>query len=1308
MKNIILVIFLAVSCLKNNNILKNMNKNINEELILAIEEGKIFQVSSLIDEGADVNYVNKDNKSVLEIAINKASIEIIKILLENDVKINKEEDIAKIYDLALNKSRCDIVEYEIIKLMKSMGYNLKDGIVDRDKQFLALCCTSSVDELKKFIEVKNVDPSQVKSALNTCLHSEKIDIAKFLIENYKMDLDFKDDYCGDSSLLMACSKGYIDIVNLILDRNTNININDNDKNVYDGRTPLHLACLKDNLELAKLLLSRGANVNHEESDGCTALMHASCGSEELVKLLLDYKADVNIKNKYNSTALSHACSEGKIEIVKLLLNSNIDINRNAYALVSASENGNLEIIKLLLKKGFNLNVEDNEGFTPLMRALEHNNSETVKFLLEKGANVNHKSKDEEGVTPLMLAFQNSDIAIVKLIIEKGSNVFEKNKEGTNLIEYALYNSDRENLLNFLLEKGLNIDERRYDSWTVLMLASYHGRVDTVNLLLKKGANIDSENSNGSTSLMLAIQEGKEKVVKILLENDAKIEHKNKYGSNSLRIAFKNFNEDIAKMLLEKGANINQKDSNGYTELMLAAREGKKDLANFLLENSVNINERDKVGNTALMIAAQKGHLELVELLLEKGANINDKNQKRCTALILASEYGHKEIVKLLLEKEADINSKNDLGNTALMESLGGGYKKDITRDNLDDTADIKETKLNLSSESVYIEVADLLIKNLCDINAKNNRGYSSLMLAAFKGYKEISNLLLQNGADINIKDKHGKCALSYALSKNNREIVKILLENFCEVDDKVNLNNILEELIVEKIKNRDIENALLLIFNYKDKINFNFKDSQDNSFLHYAAVVGDYKLFGLLLKDKFHINSINKNRETPLYCALSQEKIDESFICYLLNKGAILGPQSFINQKPIVEILSPFQGICNKLVYEPLIEKFSSTSPTFACLNSFKMEMKDKFKELVRAVKLKQEDFVNEASMIDFLRDILVRNSIKKNLNLNEVDIKAILDLDINLFDEIFNNFTSEDYCSNILAKGIEESKKFFKEKLAKIINAKPALVDSNLSENDENFKEFIAKKRLYKLIMLIRVLRGISKNDQKIKIILNDLLDNLVCKNASLESIHDALKSLSGKDIDIKEIIDEHLMNLRYEILKEVVNEEIAKNEVSVEIDGELYETALTPHLLSNLTLNIGEIVKLKPIYDQYNLKYKYNKNYIAKEVLKRYELKMVNYLQNRILEDKILNDRIRDYIEKDIFKERFILEVDDFIYDREGKMKEDALKALLIRFKFFISNNYSSALNFNFGSSSNSSFSNPSNLSFGPSTSFNFNFPK
>ena len=59
-----------------------------------------------------------------------------------------------------------------------------------------------------------------------------------------------------------------------------------------------------------------------------------------------------------------------------------------------------------------------------------------------------------------------------------------------------------------------------------------------------------------------------------------------------------------------------------------------------------------------------------------------------------------------------------------------------------------------------------------DVDAKNEKGMSPLIQAAWGGHKEITELLIAKGADVNAKDDDGDTPLLYAYS--HLEIANIL------------------------------------------------------------------------------------------------------------------------------------------------------------------------------------------------------------------------------------------------------------------------------------------------------------------------------------------------------------------------------------------------------------------------------------------------------------------------------------------------------------------------------------------------------
>ncbi|UGA56578.1 ankyrin repeat domain-containing protein [Vibrio sp. VB16] len=63
-----------------------------------------------------------------------------------------------------------------------------------------------------------------------------------------------------------------------------------------------------------------------------------------------------------------------------------------------------------------------------------------------------------------------------------------------------------------------------------------------------------------------------------------------------------------------------------------------------------------------------------------------------------------------------------------------------------------------------------------DLDAKNNRGYSPLMLAVYNGERDFCEALLRSGADVNSMDFMKNTVLMASAFKGNVEIIKLLLQ----------------------------------------------------------------------------------------------------------------------------------------------------------------------------------------------------------------------------------------------------------------------------------------------------------------------------------------------------------------------------------------------------------------------------------------------------------------------------------------------------------------------------------------------------
>lgn len=99
-----------------------------------------------------------------------------------------------------------------------------------------------------------------------CFHGDFETVKKLLDES----AEDNDDGKGFSLLHISCFKGYTKIVNLLLQKNSDVNFR-----TKSGYSSLHLACQMGHVDIVKLLLSKGADVNLVDNNGSSPLYLAN-------------------------------------------------------------------------------------------------------------------------------------------------------------------------------------------------------------------------------------------------------------------------------------------------------------------------------------------------------------------------------------------------------------------------------------------------------------------------------------------------------------------------------------------------------------------------------------------------------------------------------------------------------------------------------------------------------------------------------------------------------------------------------------------------------------------------------------------------------------------------------------------------------------------------------------------------------------------------------------------------------------------------------------------------------------------------
>ena len=262
-------------------------------------------------------------------------------------------------------------------------------------------------------------------------------------------------------------------------------------------------------------------------------------------------------------------------------------------------------------------------------------------------------------------------------------------------------------------------------------------------------------------LLDALRAGDATAVRRLVQANTPVDAKDEFGSTALMYAAMYSDVATMRLLLERGANPNQADNAGATALMWAIPDEAK--VRLLIERGANVNAVSTLtGRTPLLIAAGRpGAAGIVRLLLEKNADARAKDKVGDTVLFRAALSGDPDIVKLVLDRDADINAGSQ-GVTPLMEAV-------VANNGL---------------------IADMLIAQGANINAKDGEGYTALTSAVAFADPTLFRRLIDKGADPKLRSMNGgDLLMATAASDSARpELIRYLVK--LGLDPKARLANL--------------------------------------------------------------------------------------------------------------------------------------------------------------------------------------------------------------------------------------------------------------------------------------------------------------------------------------------------------------------------------------------------------------------------------------------------------------------------------------------------------------------------------------
>ncbi|CAF0765651.1 unnamed protein product [Adineta steineri] len=409
-----------------------------------------------------------------------------------------------------------------------------------------------------------------------------------------------------------------------------------------GKTPLHCAALIDNVDAAKILTNHNARLCHKDDVGNYPIHVAALNSSnrvfnhlfEIAKSL-GYKTDtlLNFCDAENHRPLHSSVIGGNIEAVEtcLRIGGKIDDQQDDLStpVHLAASQGSIEILKLMFNSQSELRsrvvrMTDVQGMTPLHKAAMGDHVDVIEYLLETGADID--ARDILKRTPLLVAALKSSVEAVCFLLSQNASLSYRDDADRNLLHFTIIQNLPIETIGKVLFTRENyrslFDQRDTDGFYPIHYASREGQVNVLTTLISHGAEINKKTNQRQSSLHFAAEFGRYNTCRQLLDTSGFkriLNEPDKSGYTPLHLCCQNGHTRVVQLLLHKGAQFT-KSYEGNSPLHEAAAHGHVSTVNTILQAHAHlINSANRLGMTPLHLAAAAGYVDCVDLLVSKSA-----------------------------------------------------------------------------------------------------------------------------------------------------------------------------------------------------------------------------------------------------------------------------------------------------------------------------------------------------------------------------------------------------------------------------------------------------------------------------------------------------------------------------------------------------------------------------------------------------------------------------------------------------------------------------------------------------------------
>lgn len=531
--------------------------DIVKEKVVSLQENTLFQlVMSMIDNGfcdivtilltkkINLNSYYWDGETPLFKAVCKGYINLVKLLLKQKANPNVEiclhslDQIKKKYpDIAIYSTfrTCVIPKRYSPPPSRQTHKSCGKGRSKTDNFFASKVTLSYIPGFHSSFENKvqsilnnlftNSNESYKISSLHIAAYKGYTNIVKLLLSHHaELDYDSENSLVA-SPLCIASNQGNSDIVNLLLDNIRKLDFKVPESKSLDLKknrelslkSSLYVAVKKGCFDIVRVLLNHWNHTIQISSDTrfdklfiwnligfATVRNH-----DDIVKLIVEKDKDAHFNNEKNILPLLLAISEKKTDIVKLLLEHNLDPNiceNNESPLYWAAYYGQTKIVKLLLSYKCDPHIYNTKKKSPLYAAAYQGYTEIVRLILY------HKSDQfvwkEENPSPMCCSllsnyFKNYHLAVNAALVRKN----------VDIIKVFLAHNYHLNLYNNMENPPLiTVIDLITDSWHGI----YESYFEIIELLLQNNIDPNICDKDNNSPLFYASKKGSTEIVKLLL------------------------------------------------------------------------------------------------------------------------------------------------------------------------------------------------------------------------------------------------------------------------------------------------------------------------------------------------------------------------------------------------------------------------------------------------------------------------------------------------------------------------------------------------------------------------------------------------------------------------------------------------------------------------------------------------------------------------------------------------------------------------------------------------------------------------